>query len=233
MYRFWEQVVKPVLLVARPTVIVEASSLHSRITAKLLDYARHCGASVVAACRQPPADFALLQRVYEQELEWIAHPVPEALKYLDTCDCLLLDDAPNWYSVHRTLELTEEMANRTGRFPIIFVHDTQWPYGRRDMYPCPSDIPEASRQPYACTGVVLGQQELAKGEEGQFGGHYHAQHEYGACNGVLTAIEDYLLETDRKLHWFQLMSHQGLGIIVPEGNPAVGIMRYLCNTSGM
>lgn len=106
-------------------------------------------------------------------------------------DCFLIDGDHNWYTVYHELKLIEErrLLNPNG---VIFLHDTGFPYGRRDVYYTPSDVPEEFRQEYSTLGIVRGQSELVSGGDNE--GLPHATHEGGARNGVLTAVEDFAKE---------------------------------------
>ena len=76
-------------------------------------------------------------------------------------DCILIDGDHNWYTVFNELHLIRERALvRPGGF--IFLHDVDWPYGRRDLYYQPDTIPAEFRHPFAQKGIVRGQSELAE-----------------------------------------------------------------------
>jgi hypothetical protein len=130
------------------------------------------------------------------------------------------------------LKLAEKMAKRTGRFPIVVLHDTDWPYGRRDMYYFPESIPEEMRKPSALRGLEPGRSELLE-SGGMNCTVYNALYEYGEQNGVLTAVEDFMRESRFKLKYYQLYSNNGLGIIVPDDSPHHSIINYIIATSGL
>jgi predicted O-methyltransferase YrrM len=65
----------------------------------------------------------------------------DALPNLDGAyDCILIDGDHNWYTVFNELRLIRErgLLRRGG---MIFFHDVERPYGRRDMYYQPDTIP--------------------------------------------------------------------------------------------
>jgi len=107
-----------------------------------------------------------------------------------TFDCILIDGDHNWYTVFNELRLIRDRA----LLPpggMIFFHDVEWPYGRRDLYYQPDTIPPEYRWEYARKGMIRGQSQL----EGSGGKNEHldnAVHEGGPRNGVLTAIEDFI-----------------------------------------
>jgi len=95
---------------------------------------------------------------------------------------------------------------------VTFLHDVEWPYGRRDLYYVPERIPADQRQPFARSGIVRGRSELSpRGINAVFA---NAKHEGGPRNGVLTAVEDFIDETQRELELFILPGDEGLGIVV-------------------
>ena len=65
----------------------------------------------------------------------------EILPHLDGAfDCILIDGDHNWYTVYEELKtISSRSLLRPGG--IIFFHDVEWPWGRRDMYYQPELIP--------------------------------------------------------------------------------------------
>ena len=69
----------------------------------------------------------------------------------------LVDGDHNWYTVDLELRMLAEAARREDEpLPILILHDVLWPYGRRDLYYDPTNIPSEFRQPYATTGNAAG-----------------------------------------------------------------------------
>ena len=99
--------------------------------------------------------------------------------------------------------------------PLVFVHDTEWPYGRRDLYYNPETIPEEYRQPFAQKGIGRHKMELR-----QSGGINtelcNALMEGGPKNGVLTAVEDYLAQSGLDFFFMNLPVYFGLGVLVTQ-----------------
>jgi hypothetical protein len=136
----------------------------------------------------------------------------DALPNLDgVYDCILIDGDHNWYTVFNELRLIRERA-LLRRGGMIFFHDVEWPYGRRDMYYQPDTIPPEYRQKYERKGIIRGQSQLVDSE----GANKHlcnAVHEGGSRNGVLTAIEDFTAEHTAEYHFCRLKQQYGLGIL--------------------
>ena len=136
----------------------------------------------------------------------------DVLPALDSAfDCILIDGDHNWYTVYNELRVIfERQLLRPGG--MIFFHDVEWPYGRRDMYCQPGTIPGQYRHPYARGGTVRGRSELSA-DSGLDDGLWKATHEGGPRNGVLTAVEDFWREHRRQYQFALLRREAGLGAI--------------------
>ena len=116
-----------------------------------------------------------------------------ALPGLAPCGVYFLDGDHNYFTVRGELQWIA----RTARSPIIFMHDVGWPWGRRDMYYLPTTVPEEARHPWSETlGVSPDGDELIEGGLREPGRYAVALRPGGACNGVLTAAEDFLRGED-------------------------------------
>jgi hypothetical protein len=113
--------------------------------------------------------------------------------------------------VYHELKVISEQ-NLLKRGGVIFIHDTDWPWGRRDMYYQPEMIPSEHRQSWEQKGIVRGQGGLSEAG-GYFSGIQKAAHEGGAHNGVLTAIEDFVHEHGAEYNFFSVSGKSGLGIM--------------------
>ena len=125
-------------------------------------------------------------------------------------DCILIDGDHNWYTVYNELSVIaeRELLRRGG---VIFLHDVGWPYGRRDMYYQPDTIPSQYRHAYDRAGVVRGRKELSADGVNAF--LYNAKTEGGPCNGVLTAIEDFLRRHRGDYQFALIRAFDGVGAI--------------------
>jgi hypothetical protein len=117
--------------------------------------------------------------------------------------------------VFHELKLIEQRCVANDRpLPLIVLHDVAWPYGRRDLYYDPSNIPDEFQQPWDNKGISPTQSALLA--EGGLNSHLcHAVEEGGPRNGVLTAVEDYLKETDVPFVAARIPAVFGLGILLP------------------
>ncbi len=137
----------------------------------------------------------------------------QALPHLNgEFDAIMIDGDHNWYTVLNELRHIEEH-RLLAKDGVIFFHDVEWPYGRRDMYYQPELIPSDDRQPNAQMGIVKGQSELSS--ESDFNAElYNAREEGGPKNGVLTAIEDFVKSSDGEYSVFTVQEENGLGVLV-------------------
>ncbi len=106
-------------------------------------------------------------------------------------DVAIIDGDHNYYTVKRELELLYARNPHT----VFIMHDTWWPWGRRDMYYDPQAIPPEHRHPCSWElGVTAGQSDLVPWGFRGAGAFAVATHEGGPRNGVFTAIEDFTEE---------------------------------------
>jgi len=137
----------------------------------------------------------------------------QALPYLrDEFDAIMIDGDHNWYTVFNELTLVEEH-RLLAKDGVVFFHDVEWPYGRRDMYYQPGLIPPDERQPHAQMGIVEGQSELSSASDFN-AQHFNARKEGGQKNGVLTAIEDFVKRSSGEYSLFTVEEENGLGVLV-------------------
>jgi hypothetical protein len=211
LHRFWNSVIKPVFVALEPRVIVEIGADRGRNTANVLEYCRRTDS--VAHVIDPLPKFNIKQ--WQQEWsEAIFHQQLslDALPTIGAMDVVLIDGDHNWYTVFNELKLLEKIAGCVDRFPLVLLHDVEWPYDRRDSYHAPATIPSRYRHPYAKLGIRPGKSELVE-ERGLNAGFMHAVYENTPRNGVLTAVEDFLSESHLDCHVVVLPGMHGLGIL--------------------
>ncbi len=136
-------------------------------------------------------------------------------------DVALIDGDHNWYTVFTELSLLADVARQADALmPVVILHDVAWPYGRRDLYYDPSNIPEEHRQPWAREGMRRGKPELLP-RGGLNSNLANAVLEGGPRNGVMTAIEDFIAAHDKSVRLVVLPIFFGLAIVVEEARLAV------------
>ncbi len=213
MHPFFESVIRPLLAALAPRVLVEVGSEAGLSTRRLLAFCHEHGAVLHAVDPAPRLDLAAWQREHGERLVFHRGRSLEVLPRLPAYDAIFIDGDHNWYTVTGELQAVERMAATHHRpLPLTVLHDVGWPYGRRDLYYAPQDIPEEHRQAHARRGMRPGKPGLAP-QGGVNAGLCNAVQEGGPRNGVLTAVEDYLAGSDRELELVMIPGFSGLGIV--------------------
>jgi len=215
MGRHWESVVRPLLIAVMARVLVEVGTAFGVTTTKMLEWAAaHDGVMHgIDPSPRPKMDLDALNEQYGDRFVFHRELSLGALPRIRDPDFVLIDGDHNWYTVHGELHAIAQVAREENRpFPLTLLHDVDWPYGRRDMYHDPSTVPAEHRQEHASGGMVPGRSELA-GEQGLNAFMQNAVAEGTPRNGVRTAVEDFLAETDLKLDWSSVPGFFGVGIL--------------------
>lgn len=215
MYRFWDAVIKPLLDILQPQNIVEIGAESGANTEKLLEYCAEKGAVLYSIDPYPQFDIKLWEEKHGVSFVFFQALSLNALPLIEQMDLVLIDGDHNWYTVYQELKLIEKRAQSSkNRFPVTVLHDVGWPYGRRDLYYNPENIPEAFRKPYKKKGLKLESPELM--EEGGLNVHLNnAIYENNYQSGVLTAVEDFINDSSFSLHLVFLPPFHGLGLLFP------------------
>ena len=218
MIAFWKTLIAPLLEARAARVIVEVGVLGGDTTVKLLEYAEahDCVVHAIDPAPAAPTFIADLQQRFGQHFVFHQEKSLEALPKIDEPHAVLIDGDHNWYTVVNELRVLAAAAEqRSQPFPLTFLHDIGWPYGRRDSYYDPDAIPPEYRQPFRKAGLVPGMTELSQTSGINLGAN-NALIEGTDRNGVLTAVEDFLTDTDLALVFKTVAGYNGLGIIVTQ-----------------
>jgi cephalosporin hydroxylase len=215
MYPFFDRVVAPVLEAAGVKKVVEVGALRGETTVRLLD-SLGPESEIHVIDPVPAFDPSEHEKQFPGRYLFYRELSHQTLATLPAMDAALIDGDHNWYTVYHELRLLSEAARRADQpLPVLILHDVCWPYGRRDLYYAPEQIPEEFRQPYAQRGMMKGQSELLK-RGGLSPKMYNALTEGGPRNGVMTALDDFIAEYDRPLRLIVLPVYFGLAIVVEE-----------------
>jgi len=209
MYRFFDSAIRPLLdQVRQLDTMVEVGAERGRHTGRLLPYARSRGAHLHVIDPDPLLHLRFREQFGDAATlhRGLSHDV---LPTIEAPDVVFLDGDHNWWTVYEELRILDRICEA---WPLTFMHDVEWPYGRRDMYYAPARVPDEYRQPYAQAGIVRGRSELSPAGDNEL--MMNAMHEGGPRNGVLTAVEDFLDETQRSLMLYTASGNNGLGIVV-------------------
>jgi hypothetical protein len=213
MNGFWDFLVRPALEAAGAKVVVEVGSEGGRHTRRLLEWCNAHRARLHVIEPEPQYNVDELAAAYAGRVMFHRTTSLEVLDQLGPVDAVLIDGDHNWYTVYHELKLLESV--HRFNFPLVLLHDVAWPFARRDMYYSPTRIPSEYRHQYATGGVRPGEDKLFQGE-GIAPELYKAEEEGGPRNGVLTALEDFMRETDLELRLELIPVDFGLGMLASE-----------------
>jgi hypothetical protein len=209
MHRFFDSTIRPLLDETRVRTMVEVGAERGQHTRMLAPYARSRGARLHVIDPKPSFHVGPFEALFGDCATVYVRPSHDMLPSLEAPDVVLLDGDHNWHTVFEELRILDRICRD---WPLTFLHDVDWPYGRRDMYYAPDRVPDERRHPHARLGIVQGRSELLR--KGINHEVLNATHEGGPRNGVLTAVEDFLDETQRDLALFIASGNNGLAIVV-------------------
>ncbi len=215
MFPFWEKVVAPILEAAEVKRLVEIGALRGENTRQILDTV---GPEAELHVIDPVPDFDPDEHAREFGGQYIFHRdlSLNVLGNLEVMDAALIDGDHNWYTVFNECRLLAEVsAAADALLPVMVFHDVAWPYGRRDLYYNPDDIPEEFRQPWAKRGMLPEVVDLVD-EHGLNPTMCNALREGGPRNGVMTAVDDFVAGHPKALRVLVLPIYFGLAIVVEE-----------------
>jgi len=183
----------------------------------LADHCAAAGGTLTSIDPAPKAEFV----AWADGCDHVTHVAAtslSAMPALADIDAWMIDGDHNYYTVFNELKLADEASRRDGKPLLAVLHDTDWPCARRDMYYAPETIPAEHRHPHSYdAGVTLGNDGclLNRGMRGM-GAFAWALRAGGPRNGVLTAIEDFIEQTqseDRMLLYAHIPAVFGLGVL--------------------
>lgn len=203
--------------------VVEIGAEFGGMTTRLADRSRAWKGHLTSVdpCPKPEFEAWVTTR---PDVEHVRALSLAAIPGLTAPDAWVIDGDHNWYTVYHELKAAEALCRAAGKPFFAFLHDVDWPCGRRDFYYAPKQIPDAFRHAYDYDGGVFpghGAPVPGRGFRGM-GQFAVATHEGGPRNGVLTAIEDFLAEAaaeGRDYAYAQVPAVFGLGIIIPADAP--------------
>jgi len=215
VYPFWESVVKPLVMASRAERIVEIGALRGETTAMMLD---DLGPRAELHVIDPLPQFDPSEHETRFAGRYVFHRdlSLNVLGDIPASDVALIDGDHNWYTVYNELRLLREASEAADRpMPMCILHDVGWPYGRRDLYYDPTNVPEEHRQPFDRRGMALGRTDLVR-RGGMNPGLANALVEGGPRNGVRTGLDDFVEEHQRPLRQVVIPIYFGLAIIAEE-----------------
>jgi GT2 family glycosyltransferase len=223
MNRFWDNLILPIIERVNAKYIVEIGSDNGINTRNILEYCKNNDAHMTAVDPFPKFDINKFKDEYGDKFEIYKELSIKRLPLLKDYDVILLDGDHNWYTVYNELKIIEK-SFKDKKFPLIFLHDVNWPYARRDLYYNPENIPEDYRQPYKKLGMYPGQTDL-KEKGGLNADLNNSVYVNNPHNGVLTALEEFIDESNLKFSFESIDAFHGLGILHIEDDATKKIVK--------
>lgn len=215
MFPFWDVAIAPLLAAVGPKRVVEVGALRGENTRLMVD---HLGPGVELHVVDPLPAFDPTEHEEAFPGRYIFHRElsVDALPKMEPVDVALLDGDHNWYTVYNELKMLSDTARAAGMpLPLMIMHDVCWPYGRRDLYYDPTNIPKEHRQPNTRRGIGMGRSKLL--DKGGINPTLHnAIHDGGPHNGVMTGLDDFVAEYDKPLRVVVLPVYFGLAVVAEE-----------------
>jgi hypothetical protein len=224
--REFAHLILPGLEMAGARRLVEIGAEHAGMSQILARYCDSVGGRLTSIDPSPSAQFYAWLKTADS-VEHIAEPSLDALHQAGDIDAWLIDGDHNWFTVYNELKIIGEASRRDAKPLLVFMHDVGWPSARRDSYCAPDRIPAEFRHPHDFEGgVSLGSPELLdrRGFRG-CGAFAWALHEGGPRNGVLTAVEDFIIDAapqGSRLGWAFVPAVFGLGAVFDLDAPWAG-----------
>jgi Methyltransferase domain/Glycosyltransferase sugar-binding region containing DXD motif len=210
---FWAGALQPILDTIVPAAILEIGAAGGKNTRLLAGWAREHGATLHVVDPVPQFDIDAMTR--DGRVAVHIGLSLDVLPHLPAVEVALIDGDHNWYTVFNELRLLQEKARKQDRpTPVVIAHDVGWPCGRRDHYYDPETIPDSYRHPWLHVGFEDGRRPPWPKDVNNVT-LCSATVEGGPRNGVLTAIEDFLAESDEPIAFSVLRRQDGLGVLVP------------------
>ena len=213
MHRLWKSIIEPIFKIIKPKKIIEIGSEYGINTKNILEYSHENNSYLITIDPNPKFNVEELKKEYPNIFNFKKDISLNSLKSIDDYDLILIDGDHNWYTVYNELKIIEQKFNEK-ELPIILLHDIGWPYGRRDLYYNPSNIPKEYLNPYEKLGILPGKDELVK--HGLNYNSNNAIYENTPKNGVCTAVEDFIKESNINLNFKKINAYHGLGILYQE-----------------
>ncbi|MFC0524543.1 class I SAM-dependent methyltransferase [Pontibacillus salicampi] len=239
MKRFWAKLIFPILNHTNSKYIIEIGAFKGENTKNLVTFCQLKNGKLTVIDIDPQFDSNQYVQKFNHHYELIQNYSLQELPFLSGYDSVLIDGDHNWFTVYHELTIIDNKLKDDETFPIIFLHDVEWPYARRDMYYNPSSIPDEFLHPNSTGGVAPGCSDLIDLDrmddvEGAINhGMNHALKEGGERNGVLTAIEDFLQTTSRAISFHRVSSFHGLGILSPSDPDLDSFIQDVIQRSGL
>lgn len=197
--------------------VVEVGGEDGTFTRELAAWADERDGTVLCIDPAPGPDLAALART-STTITLLRQRSLDSLSAVGPHDAYLIDGDHNYHTVSGELAAIEEAHGGHRRW-LAILHDVGWPSGRRDMYYAPDTLPDGAVRPHSYDrGVAPDSSSVVEGGFRGAGEFSWAVEEGGPRNGVLTAVEDFLV-TRPDLALARVPCLFGLGVLYPPGAP--------------
>ena len=198
--------------------VVEIGCEWGYLTSALADWSAERRGTVYCVEPYPSAEFRSVVQDHPAA-KLIAAASPAALRQAAPADVYLIDGDHNFWTVSEELEHIDTVSRTGGHLPLVLLHDVGWPWGHRDIYYSPTELPADAVRPYTFElGVVPDRSDVVEGGFRSGGTFAIALEEGGSCNGVLAAVEAFVArKTDYEL--IVIPSVFGVAVLVPREEP--------------
>lgn len=212
MNRYWKSIIHPIINLIQAKHIVEIGSNDGFNTKNILDYCADAHGYLTSIDPSPHFDVEEFKLKYPTQFTFINKLSLDALPTLHGFDTILIDGDHNWYTVYNELKIIEANFKDNLLFPLIFLHEVDWPYARRDKYSNPNSIPDKYLQYHKQLGISPHDEKLVE-KGGLNSNSFNAFFSNTPKNGVLTAIEDFIYESSMEFTFIKIPLFNGLGIL--------------------
>ncbi len=215
MVAFWDVLLQPLIDALGPRRILEIGADTGITTRALVEYAESHGAVVHSIDPRPQFDVEELKASHPEAFVFHQGLSLDVLPTLETVDLALVDGDHNWHTVLNELKLLESSAlDEEARPPLVALHDIAWPYGRRDLYYDPDNIPEDKRRPFQRRGIHPDSDELV--DDGLNSHLANATVSAAQHSGVRGGIDDFLGQSKSDWRLYEISGQHGLGVLATE-----------------
>jgi hypothetical protein len=203
----------------RPKSILEIGSEHGGFSQQLYQRARAMGGELRTIEPFPAPAVIELAKTAEDFHLFVDKSIPHLLEHGCPSDFVVVDGDHNWFTVYNELTIIAKCWSDRDQSGVIVLHDVAWPCARRDMYYDPSAIPPEALHPHTYAhGVTPGDDGVIDGGFRGAGAFAWAVRAGGPCNGVLTAIEDFMADNPGWTYR-SIDAVLGLGCLTRTGTP--------------
>jgi hypothetical protein len=205
----------PILKLIQPNKIGEIGIEFAGNTKILIEFLNNCKGELFSIEPSPNEQVEMLFEKNNRANLYKGKSL-DIIKKLPTMDTWFIDGDHNWYTVFNELQAINSKDPKAER-SIIFLHDIGFPWAYRDLYYNPKDIPAEDLNEHCWQSGVLydGTIKQNKGFRG-CGQFAIALNSGGDKNGVLCAVEDFIIEHPNKYNFYNIPAIFGLGILVPK-----------------